>query len=237
MQLHLSLGLLGWVGTLLMAVSWKVLPMFYLSEAVDPRHARAALLLVGIRLGGSVLALMARLVSLQLTLTPLAGAVVWVAHPLSTLRALSRRRRRRAHGSVWFWRAGMGFGLCAGPLAVASLWLDSPVWPLLFGWVAIWGWAGMVIYGLLCRIVPFLVWFHRLSRLIGVVDVPPMRRILADRWVRQALWVHLTSVVLGAGAILSGTDLAARVCGLGLVAVGLSLGASLVTALRLQVPA
>ena len=48
-QIHLTLALLGWVGGLIVAVSWQVIPMFYLAPAADKSTKRwlFSLLLLG----------------------------------------------------------------------------------------------------------------------------------------------------------------------------------------------
>ena len=55
MQVHLTLALLGWVGGLIMAVSWQVIPMFYLSPPVSKDIKRGFLVLL---LAGLVLPLL-----------------------------------------------------------------------------------------------------------------------------------------------------------------------------------
>ena len=52
MQIHLTLALLGWVGGLIMSVSWQVIPMFYLAPAASKTTMR---LLFGLLLSGLVL--------------------------------------------------------------------------------------------------------------------------------------------------------------------------------------
>jgi hypothetical protein len=235
MQVHLTLGLVGWVGALLVAVSWRVVPMFYLTA--EPRRAAAALAALAVGLLGAVAALALGMgpIGIAIASAP-AVVVVWGVHPIATLRALHRRRRKRADGSLRFWQLGLVLGLLCGPLGLATVIGAHPSAGLLFGWVAIWGWAGVIMHGMLCRIVPFLVWFHRLSRWVGVVPVPPMRRLLPDTHVRRGLVLHAVSVALGAAAIVLHSDLLTRLTGVGLVAVALNLGFMLVLVLRVRAP-
>src|SRR5690606_25100302 len=103
--------------------------------------------------------------------------------PALTLRALSRRKRKRVDGSKGFWQLGLVAAPITLSLALLALLLDDPRWAVLFGWFAVWGWAGAIVLGMLTRIVPFLVWFHRFSALVGKVPVPPMRRMIPDAWI------------------------------------------------------
>jgi hypothetical protein len=233
-QVHLSVALLGWVGGLLSAVSWQVLPMFYLAAPVPRGQKRAIPWLIG---AGVALPLVVILVD---GLGGLAGAggrsqqlaalgalpalvAVWGLHPLASLRSLASRRRRRSDGSLLFWRSGMlvapAVALCAGAASLAS----DPCWGLLFGWLALWGWAGMVVHGMLTRIVPFLVWFHRFAPLVGQQRVPSARGLLPDRWVRRSYGLHVLTLLVGIAAIALGGDGLARALGAALLATGAGL--------------
>lgn len=242
-QVHLSIGLLGWVGTLISAVSWQVVPMFYLCPAPGSASQRATLGLVALSLillfallcldyaglttpGSPVPSRLAGLAALP------AAAAVWGLQPAVVLRSLANRRRRRADGSLLFWVTGAAIAPLTGITAAASLLLNLPYTPLLLVWLAVWGWAGMIIHGMLTRIVPFLVWFHRFSPLVGRVPVPSVRRLLPDGWVRLGFALHAATLVAGAVAIASRETWIARLTGLLLMATALQLGRSLLHVLR-----
>jgi len=238
-QTHLMVALLGWVGGLIMAVSWRVVPMFYLAPQADKARMRlqAALLLTGLLL--PLLLLVTSAPAGPLTQGQWAGvaalpAVIacWILQPLQTLTDIARRKRKRSDSSLLFWKAGLLSALLLGPLGAAALWLDDPRWPLLFGWFAIWGWAGAIMHGMLGRIVPFLVWFHRYSAKVGLEDVPSMRSLLPQSAVKAGFATHLGSVLTGAAAILAQSGAMARLTGLLLAATAVSLGYMLVSVLR-----
>lgn len=84
---------------------------------------------------------------------------------------------------------------------------------LALGWLAILGWAGLALHGVLSRIAPFLVRFHRFSPLLGHQDVPAMRELLPRRRVAIGLGLHGLAEVLGVAAIGTGSDGLARVTG------------------------
>lgn len=244
MQLHVVFALGGWVGGLIAAVSWQVVPMFYLAPSVPERAQRACLALLSLGLVGASAAHAARLFGLVGPLGwPHATAIaaipavvaIGVLHPWTTWRSLSRRRRKRVDPSVLFWRSG----LAVAPLASAAMFaglLGVRGGALLFGWLALWGWSGMIVHGMLNRIVPFLVWFHRFSPLIGVQEVPAMRSMLPDLRVRAGLVAHHVALVLGALAIVTRAGALWAVAGVGVAATGLVLGANLVHVLG-QFPA
>jgi hypothetical protein len=86
----------------------------------------------------------------------------------------------------------------------------------------------MIIHGMLTRIVPFLVWFHRFASLVGEVPVPSVRGLLPDGWTRFGFGLHGASVVAGAVGITSGSGLLIRLTGLLVLATAVSLGRSLI---------
>ncbi len=235
-QIHLTLALLGWVGGLIMAVSWQVIPMFYLASNVSKTVMQwfFALLLSGLVLPFAsffVNEAVNNFVSpgqlAAIGALP-AAIVIWLLHPALILRNISRRKRKRSDASLLFWKAGLGIALLMIPVAVTVLWLPDPRWQILFGWLAIWGWAGMIMHGMLSRIVPFLVWFHRYSALVGFEPVPSMRSLLTQRRIKTGFVLHFSSVLSGVIAILVQADWLAQLTGLLLVATAISLAGMLI---------
>jgi hypothetical protein len=244
---HLCIGLLGWVGGLITAVSWQVLPMFYLAGSIDRRlkWTTLGLTALGVLVPSVILALdyAGQLADVQ-AVVPRAAALaalpavvaVWGLHPLLCLRSLAQRKRRRADSSLLFWRAGLATAPVTALCALAAWFWAAPHWDILFGWLALWGWAGMIVHGMLTRIVPFLVWFHRFAPLVGKVAVPSVKGLLPDRWGRIGFGLHLSSLLVGAAAILSHGYILTELAGLLLLATAVSLGATLLHVL-LQRPA
>jgi hypothetical protein len=231
---HVGLGLVCWVGGLIVPISWQVVPMFYLTEPY-PRWARLSALLM---LGGTTLATLIVLFATSappraLALALLPGAIaVWAIHPAITVARIRKRRRKRVGESVRFWL----FALTIAPLvlasAIAGVLLDDPRWVTLFGWLALVGWATVIVHGMLTRIVPFLIWFHRYSRVVGQPGVPSMRELLPDARARIGLVLHAGTAVIGAIAILAQVRALAVVAGLGLVATGVAMLVTFARALR-----
>jgi hypothetical protein len=239
-QIHLTLALLGWVGGLIMSVSWQVIPMFYLTPPVSKTTMRLLFVLL---LSGLVLPFVAIFTAEEVSgfLTPgqlaaigalPAALVAWLIHPVLILRNISRRKRKRRDASLLFWRTGLISALLLIPLSLAALLLPEPRWQVLFGWMAIWGWAAMIMHGMLSRIVPFLVWFHRYSPRVGLEPVPSMRSLLSQRRIQIGYALHLSSVVIGAAAILIQENILVQLTGVVLVATSFSLGSMLIHVLK-----
>jgi hypothetical protein len=241
-RIHLAFGVLGWVGGLIAAVSWQILPMFYLA----PEPPAASRRLVGATLGIGLAITAFAWAPVALAGPGLAGAAdgiatlgtaiallaCWGLHPLVALRAIAKRRRRRADPSLDFWRAALvtaGLLLAAAPFTLVS---DDPRALAALGYVALVGWAGAIVHGMLSRIVPFLVWFHWYSPLVGIQDVPSMKALVPEPGVKVGLVFHGAAVAAGLVAIATGWDWAARLAGLGLAAIGGSIAHMLWVATR-----
>ena len=224
---HMGIALTVWVGPLIAAVSWKVLPMFYLAEEVPLGARRVVLLLGGLSaLAVPLVVLLGGPVDGVRVFLAAAAVAAWGVHPVLAWRSLSRRKRKRPDPSVGFWQLGLVCGGLTGLASLASITLMDPRVSVLVGWLAIWGWAGAIVHGMLGRIVPFLVWFHRFSAHVGLAAVPSMRKLLPREVARRSLWLHGATLGVGVVAILSRVDLLARLTGVGLVLTSLSMFAA-----------
>jgi hypothetical protein len=104
-------------------------------------------------------------------------------------RLLGQRRRKIGDPTLSYWRVSM-----ASLAVTALLWLSSrliPTWAqapqtdLLLGILLIFGFAVAVINGMLCKIVPFLAWFHLQAQLLGRARIPNMKQLLPDAAIRR----------------------------------------------------
>ncbi|MEI8258030.1 MAG: hypothetical protein WCJ30_20325, partial [Deltaproteobacteria bacterium] len=225
---HAALGGAVWLGGLVTAVSWQVVPMFYLSPPVPrwTQWATLATLLFALLVVPSVVLVGGGPLGVAAGVVP-ASVMVWLVHPFVTLRAIQRRKRRRVDGSVRFWWAGLACAPIVPALAAGALLGTHPRWSVALGWFVVWGWAGMIVHGMLTRIVPFLVWFHRFAPLVGRVPVPSMRGLLPDPRIRLALALHAAAVLAGGAALLTGWSSIARAAGVLLGATAVVMAANL----------
>jgi hypothetical protein len=196
---HLTWGLLGWVGLLVVSVSYQVVPMFQLT----PAYPKPLTTWLTGGLSGLLLCwTLAALAGAEVPAT-LAGALLALGFALyaaATIHLQRQRRRKVADVTLLFWR----YGMVALPLALA-LWLAGqlvpplgiwPGYPFLLGILFIGGFAVSVVNGMLYKIVPFLIWFHLQSQLTGIAKVPNMKEILPEKRMRHQMWVHFCAMPL-----------------------------------------
>jgi len=213
-DIHLSWGLLGWIGLLLMSVSFQVVPLFQVTPDYPgwitgtlPRAVFLGILLwMGLRYGAEHLGWPARLEALWIAVLGLAFS----AYGGTTLYLQRRRKRRIIDVTLWFWRLAM---LCI--FMVLLTWIGGllfpvfaalPGYPLLLGILLLLGVAVPAVNGMLYKILPFLCWFHLQNRQLALmcmtVPVPHMKAFITDRAAKRQFHISLLALLLALPAAL-----------------------------------
>jgi hypothetical protein len=208
-NLHLTWGLLGWVGLLVAGVSFQVVPMFQLTPNYPKPVTRwlTRLLFALLLLWSATLLLPDEdLQELATLAVGLLAAVGFALYALVTLRLQRQRRRKQSDVTLLFWRFAMVCLLLALAMGVAGQLHpglergQADNWLLAFLFIA--GFGVSVVNGMLYKIVPFLIWFHLQSRLMGIAKVPNMKQIMPEPGMRRQMWLHFAAVPVLAGAAL-----------------------------------
>jgi hypothetical protein len=190
-NLHLSWGLVGWIVMLVMAVAWQVVPMFQITPAYPAWLRRSAVpYFLVLLISGSVLILIEKALELP-GLKILVNALIATGlsvFALVTLRLQLSSRRMVKDNHRLFWRISMAELLLAIVLWLITTVTDNPIIELLTGAVFLFGFAMMVVTGMLIKIIAFLVWLHlqqARDRLVkqGIRprSVPKMNAIVSSR--------------------------------------------------------
>lgn len=206
-DLHPAWALMGWTGLLVAGVAYQVVPMFQITPHYPRAMTRAfaalvfaalALLTVAQWQEGVAAWQWASLACIVL----LAAAYVLFAG--MTFNLQRQRRRRLPDVTVEFWRAGLACVALSAILLVSQRFalLRFAQADVLLGVLVIVGAAMSFIVGMLCKIVPFLVWFHLQSKAGPGGDVPNMRSLLPEKGQRLQLRLHLAALALCVAAAL-----------------------------------
>lgn len=206
MHAHAHLGAVGLFVMLLVGVSYKLIPMFTLSEVQSKRRAVWSVVLLNLGLAGAFITILLRSPwKLAFTLVIIAALAIYGWE----LRAIVRARNRR----VLDW--GVKTFLIAitlfAPLSVLAIYLSWPGLPLnvftgqlenLYGFLGLIGIVTLAIIGMLYKVIPFLVWFGTYSRHIGRAQVPSLAELFSERLQVAGLWFYLSGlVVVGMGIV------------------------------------
>jgi len=225
MHAHAHLGALGVFVMLIVGISYKLVPMFTLSEIQSQRRAGASVVLLNAGLLGSFLTILLRSrFKFAFALVVIAGLATYGLELVAILRA--RKRRTLDWGLKYFLTA---ISLLA-PLCGLALVLAWPGLPLttftgqlenVYGFVALLGVVSFAIIGMFYKIIPFLVWYGSYSQQIGLRKVPSLADLYSPGWQAVGYWTWLAGLAGTSAAIALGNAVAVR-CGVGLLAVSLA---------------
>jgi hypothetical protein len=228
LRAHAHLGVIGFFITLLQGATFRLIPMFTLSAAPDLTAVRRSLLLSQ----GGLLVLVPSL-AWGVTMGEAAGALALAASFILSGRELrrllaTRRKRWLEPGLNGFLAGCLLLGVAAlGGTALVFGGADFRV-ALAYGLVAVFGGLLACIEGMLCKIVPFLVWMRTYGPRVGRQPTPQATALGHAGCERGWLRCHLAGVTLlaigtaggFATALLAGAVLFAAGQGLLFVSLG-----------------
>jgi hypothetical protein len=225
MHAHAHIGVMGFFILMIVAVSYKLVPMFMLTEVQSARRAAWSLGLINAGLLGVFLTmLLGSALKLAAGLVLVAGLAVYGVEVSAMLRA--RKRRSYDWGLRYFFTALVLLApLAALGIALALPWRETT--ELLaqlenvYGLIALLGVVTLAILGMLYKIVPFLVWYASYSKAIGRHKVPAVADMYSARWQAVGYWPHLLGLGVLCGAAAMQSEVGVRV-GAGLLLASLA---------------
>jgi hypothetical protein len=202
-NLHVTLALSGAIGGLIVGVGFHVIPMFYLSSPFPEKRAVWILRAGMFSLAAVSVLLLNSAGSAMLFSAMLPGIAASIIFTVTVWRMLLKRKRKIVDATLRFWQIGLlAFPLSLLCLASQLFWPDER-WLFAFGLLFLMGFTATITNGMLYKIVPFLIWFHRFSTLVGKVKIPLLKDILpAKRTSGQLRLAALALLTLLPGALL-----------------------------------
>ena len=205
MHAHAHLGIVGLFTMLIMGVSYKLIPMFTLSEIQNQRRAIASVVLLNVGLVGSVLTILLRSPwKFFFALVIIAALAIYGWEIAAIVRA--RKRAALDWGVKSFLTAVamlLPLSLLAGVLAWPGLPLNEFTGQLenLYGFLGLIGFVTFAVIGMLHKVIPFLVWFHTYSPHIGRAQVPALADLYSERLQVVSFWVWQAGLVATSAGI------------------------------------
>ena len=198
MHAHAHLGGIGVFLMLIVGISYKLMPMFALSEVQSDRRAwwSIGLLNAGL-LGLFFTVLMSSAWKLAFALVVIAGLAVYGWEMAAIVRA---RKRRTLDWGLKYFLTALGLLVPLSILAIILLWPNLPRNVLtgqlenLYGFLAFIGVITFAILGMLYKIVPFLVWYVSYSREIGRCKVPSLADLYSPRLQAAGYWLFVAGL-------------------------------------------
>jgi hypothetical protein len=185
MHAHAHLGGVGFFVLMIVAVSYKLVPMFTLSDLQNERRAGAAIGLINLGLAGLFVTMALRSPwKLGAALVIVAGLVAYAVEILAILRA---RKRRVLDWGLRHFLTALGLLGLVTVLGLVLCWPGLPVTLLttqletVYGWLGLAGVVTLTVLGFLYKIVPFQIWYHRYARHVGRSRVPSLADLYSGR--------------------------------------------------------
>jgi hypothetical protein len=210
MHAHAHLGVVGFFVMMLVAVSYKLVPMFTLGELQSSQRAGWSIALLNVGLFGLfVTILVGSAWKLAFALVIIAALALYGWEIIAILRA---RKRRSLDWGLKHFLTAIGLLLPLSILAVVLCWPGLPMTALttqlenVYGFVAIIGVITFAIVGMLFKVVPFLVWYASYSKQIGRRPVPSLGGLYSVRLQAVGYALFVTGLLTTGVAIALGHE-------------------------------
>ena len=204
---HIHLGIFATFGVAIFAVESKLLPMFLLAPAPEPRLQKSVIALL---FGGTVLFACALWFGLPIALFAIVPALAVPLQAWLLVRSVRARRRRQI--DTGFVYALSAYSDLAAAMVIGFLWAagwgDGTMLMVRLPWVYVFllliGFVVQTVVGIFSKILPFLVWQAVYARRVGLARVPTLAELSSERLQRVGFWAFRIATVLLAVALFRG---------------------------------
>lgn len=198
---HISVGLGGWLGLLIIGVAYQLVAMFGLIHEPPQGIGRFVFAAFNTGVGIEVLALLIGLPSWVAGLGLTVAAVALLAAAYDGLRFLTLRKRQKLDISFRFVAASWTSLILVVLLLLIAHWFGPPLLHSSMAYVAIAylgfiGWISLMIQAQMYKILPFLTWQNKYSKRVGREKVPLLRDMYDERLATIALAAWLPGIAL-----------------------------------------
>ena len=185
---HYNFGLFGWIGLLIISVSFQVIEMFYVTPPYNKIYAKympiviSALLLLNLISAifmPSILNIIEYIVILLVAL-----------HAIFTIIKLKQKKRAVTDATILFWAFGMSSYILFAALFSINLFFSIPSALIVTLFIAF---ALSIVFAMSYKIVPFLVWFHLNAK--GYFEAPMMHEIAHPKYAKINLYLFVASII------------------------------------------
>jgi cbb3-type cytochrome oxidase subunit 1 len=237
---HAHLAGIGWVTMMIFGASYKLIPMFSLSELRDERPAYRQFWLLNVGLAGLFVTLL-----LQSLWAMLFAILIVVAVGLFLWTMYEVLRARRRPRLDWGLRHSLSAMVTLAIATLLGLWLstgwvagDEFAARLAFGYgvLALLGWISVTIIGMMYKIIPFLIWHHRYSDFVGLRPVPAATQLLGESTPRTEFWLLYAGIAMTVAGVIFTSALLLQVGTIVLALAGLTFAVTVCRIYRHLVP-
>jgi hypothetical protein len=214
MHAHAHLGVIGLFTTLIVGVSYKLVPLFTLSEVQNHRRANLSVGLLNLGLLGVFISVLLRSPWKFVFGLVICAALLIYGWEIAAI--VMARKRATLDWGVRSFLTALGM---LGPLAVLGSVLAWPRLPInvftgqlenLYGFLGLLGFVTFAVIGMLHKIIPFLVWFQAYSPHVGHWQVPTLASLYSERLQKAGYWAWLAGLTTAGSGILMQSESVTR---------------------------
>jgi hypothetical protein len=199
MHAHAHLGGLGFFIMMIVAVSYKLVPMFALSDLRSARRAAWSLTLLNVGLAGVFITILTSSSwKIVFACVVFAGLILYGWEMTAIVRA---RKRRHLDWGLKYFLTALALLAPVAALGVTLTWPRLPQTLLttqlenVYGFLAFIGVVTFAILGMLYKVVPFLVWYASYSRAIGRSKVPSLAELYSPALQSIGYWLFVAGLI------------------------------------------
>ena len=190
-NVHIAFMLFGWVFILIISVSYKIIPMFFVAKEF-PLFLQKRLYIIQLIL--LFLFIFAQLQENILLLNVIKILLsCWVIlFALFSIKILRQRKRARKDISINLWYFAMTNTILAALLFVAASLLHVNI-SIYIGFLTLFGAIYPLINAMLYKIIPFLTWFHLSSNMVFEAE---MGNVISKQYISYQVNLYYFSFFL-----------------------------------------
>jgi len=186
-EAHYSFALFGWVSLLIVSISFQVIEMFYVTPKYPDIMSKNLVILIFLLL---VLKTILLFMFIDIKFIDVAISLLYIIYATTTIYRLYKRKRPTSDATVWFWRLGMSLLIISMIFFILKDSIDIDY----IGYITFIGFALSVVFAMVYKIVPFLVWFHLSNQ--GYMEAPMMHDVIHPKKAKIHFWIHLSTILL-----------------------------------------
>jgi hypothetical protein len=190
LSLHAALGFGGWFAMIIMGVSYKLLPMFTLSYTYKTWPGWAAFSFVNLGILGIIVEFLTNR-PFYSTVFILIGLIMFSYQVILIMKGRMRKALdiglRHALLSYVYIPVAAILGVVISLSNIAPDIRQRII--LIYGFTVLFGCITLLIIGMMYKIVPFLVWFHKYSDKVGKEKVPLLKDMFSEKIGSIQFWL------------------------------------------------
>ena len=184
-EVHYSFALFGWLTLLIVSISFQVVEMFYVTPKYPTLMSRYLVVTIF-----TLLLFKSTFIFIHLdsSIINILISLLFILYAGVTIHRLYKRRRPTSDATVWFWRLGMGLLMFTMSITLLSNIIGVNRQLEYISYITFIGFALSIVFAMVYKIVPFLVWFHLSNQ--GYMEAPMMFDVIHPKRVKLHFKIH-----------------------------------------------